>query len=163
MVRAVLSTSLLPKPAPGIALAFDPAFSHRFRAVFGAMYLPPQRTADGVAGISLTTLHAGTCGGTTGTLTVGVDLCVALHAGATHAAVHRLEPDRPGDRLWLGAAFGLRFRVRIAEALILDASVDGMVPLTRHRFRVTPAAEDQEMFAQTFGLLAGVGLGWNLF
>lgn len=162
LVRGVLSTSLLPKPAPGLAIAFEPVFDHTWRASFGAMYLPPQRTADGIASIGMTTLSGGLCGGTTGNATVGADLCLSLHGGATHATVYRLEPDQPGDRLWLGASAGLRFRVALS-GLIIEALADAMVPLTRHRFRITGMAPEDALFAQGPGVIAGLGLGWNRF
>lgn len=128
------------------------------------MYLPPQKTSDGVASISLTAANAGLCGGTTGTMRVGVDLCFGLHAGATHTAVHRFIPEDPGDRFWLGASAGLRLRVAIVSGLFADGLVDMMVPLTRHRFFVTPSSPDTPIFSQgPFGLVAGAGLGWNLF
>jgi hypothetical protein len=161
-VRALLSTSLLPKPAPGLAVSFEPVFAHSFRAAFGATYFPPQKTADGIASISMTTLNGGICTATTGSYTVGADLCASLHGGATHAAVHLLEPDQPGDRFWLGASAGVRFRVNLS-GFLLEAIADAWVPLTRHRFRITGMAPEDSIFRQGPGLVAGIGLGWNRF
>ena len=161
-VRALLSTSLLPKPAPGIGISFEPVFAHTVRGAFGATYFPPQKTADGIASIAMTALNGGLCIPTTGTFTIGADLCGSLHGGATHAAVHQYEPDAPGDRLWFGASAGIRLRVAVS-GLIVEALAEAWVPLTRHRFRVTGMAEDDSIFRQGPGLVAGIGLGWNRF
>jgi len=161
-VRALFSSSLLPKPAPGLALAFEPVFSHTIRGTFGAAYFPPQRTVDRIASIAMTTLNGGLCIPTTGTFSIGVDLCTSLHAGATHAAVHRLEPDQPGDRFWFGASAGVRLRFVVA-GLIIEAIADAWVPITRHRFRITGMEPEDSLFRQGPGLVGGIGLGWNRF
>jgi hypothetical protein len=160
--RALLSTSLLPKPAPGIGIAFEPVFDHSWRATFGAAYLFPQKTTDGIVAIGMTTLHGGLCGGSSGNARIGADLCLALHGGVTHATAHRLEPDQPGDRVWFGATAGVRFRINLS-GFVIEALVDAMVPITRHRFRITGMAEDDALFSQSPGLLAGFGLGWSRF
>jgi hypothetical protein len=130
------------------------------RPTLGAMYLPPQKTVGGDATISITTFNLGVCIPSTGTMRFGIDGCVAMHAGATHAATLLGEPDAPGDRFWLGTAFGLRARLRLAP-VVIEVPLELMVPLTRHRFFKRPMVPDTPIFSQgSLGFLIGLGIGW---
>ncbi len=165
-VRGALAAGLMPRAAPGVALSFEPYYVRGLRPVIGATYLPVQRTPDGAIGVGMTFGSIGACATTSGDLRtgrVGIDGCFALLAGATHSAVYTLDPASPGDRAWFGASFGVHLRARLFEGLFLDFAVDGVVPITRHRFSgVFANGAEAPLFTQPlFSLLPAFGLGWQ--
>ncbi len=81
---------------------------------------------------------------TAGWLAAGIDVLrsrqlslgayVGVYAGALHAVVLRGDPSAPGDQPWGAAMLAVRFRALVFGPLALEAGVEGVAPLVRHRF-----------------------------
>ena len=100
------------------------------------LYLPevtPTTTRAAFSvGITSAWLSAGLDALRTRQLSLGAYL--GVYAGALHAVVLRGEPSAPGDQPWAAMSLAVRLRALVAGPLALEAGVEGVAPLLRHRF-----------------------------
>jgi hypothetical protein len=123
------------------------------------LFLPEVRTSDGRFGFGLTTAWLGACLAPWRGARGGASLCGSLFLGAIHAVVYTLEPTRPGDQLWIGAALTPAAQLRLVGPLVAEIGTDIVLPFTRQVFTV--GGEPNQVFQQS--KVAGVGfLGLGL-
>jgi hypothetical protein len=157
-VSGALAAGLVPKPAVGATIGFDPDVGARIRPVIGAALFPARRTDEGTLGVGISYGAIGACVRAAGARSVSLDGCALVLAGATHAAVYDVEPVEPGDRFWLGASTGVRFHLELAPPLALDVGAEAIFPWIRRRFDAVGALR-QTLFTQPFvGFVSTVGL-----
>jgi hypothetical protein len=119
-----------------LSLSTGVEVARALRVTAGALYLPEVHTADGDFAFGLTAGWGGACFQPVEGPRARLSLCGLGLLGAIHSVVLALEPTRPGDRPWAGAALSAQLRVRVAGPLIVDLGGDGIAPLTRDRFLV---------------------------
>ncbi|GAC1554838.1 MAG: hypothetical protein NVS3B10_16070 [Polyangiales bacterium] len=155
-LRAGLVTGLAPSTGPAFVLSVGGRGVLHPRV--GALFVPAQRTSDGVAAIGLVAGTFGGCASLAEDDAVALDACAALLAGRVHASAFGVPALPPAERTWLGLDTGVDARVRLRGPLLLSAGLGAVWPFTRHDFRIE--GRDAGVFRQPFvGLLATAGLG----
>jgi hypothetical protein len=159
--RAVVAFGVLPKVAPGAAVAGSFG-ADWLRVTAGLSLLPETQTSDGRFAFGLTAGSVGACSGKRFLPHLETSLCAEVDLGAMHAVVldaSQLEPIDPGDHLW--AAFGLGPRVAFTrKPLVLAAGVQAVVPFFHNEFGIqgheAPVFESAPLGALGY-LAAGFG------
>jgi hypothetical protein len=133
-LRAGAGVGLLPKVAPGVALAGQGVVTRAVWITGEALWMPEARTGDGRFGFGLTAFALGACFVPVRLAAVELGACGSAWAGALHAVVYQLAPVTPGDSAWAAAAASPYLRLRLAEHLHAEVGGHLLVPLTRHPF-----------------------------
>lgn len=137
-MRLVVSPSVLPKWAVGIAVTTDAPLTESVRYGVGATLWPEARTPDPDPNFAfgLAAISAGICWAALRAERLTGAICGSVLAGVMHAVVYHPDPLAPGDRFWLGATAGVRGTATVVEPLWLEIGVEALVPITRYDFRV---------------------------
>ena len=157
-LHAGAGIGLLPKIAPGMALAGQAAAARAVSVTAEALWMPEARTADGRFGFGLTAFSLGACFVPVRLAAAELAACGSVWGGALHAVVYQLAPVTAGDSGWAAAAASPRLRLRLAGPLHAEVGGHLMIPLTRHPFvlrgQVEPVFREAPV---TFFPFAGIG------
>jgi len=160
-LRGTLSIGLLPATSSGAAVAADVSLVGPLSLAIGALFLPEVRTPSNSFGFGLSAGWLGVCARPWQTKWAIASVCATFEAGAIHAVVYDLEPVKPGDQLWLGAALTPKFSLRLLGPLAVEAGVDFIAPITRQAF--TLGGQADTIFQQSAYAATGfVGLGLRI-
>lgn len=159
--RAVIAFGVLPKVAPGAAVAGSFGVEW-LRLTAGLSLLPETETTDGRFAFGLTTGSVGACSGKRLTPALEASLCGELSLGAMHAVVldaSQLEPLDAGEHFW--GAFALGPRVALTrKPVVLALGIQAVIPFFHNQFAVqgheAPIFEGASVAAHGY-LAAGFG------
>jgi hypothetical protein len=136
-VEAVLDSSALPEPAPGLAIAVRGELD-RFGLSVYAAWLPAQRLrvrANEFVDFELVTGGVRACHD----LFEGViraDACALLEVGRLAASSADLDSSRDVANLWLATGAAFELRKRVLQSLEVQLRAEPLVPLLRKQYAV---------------------------
>lgn len=159
VASGMTSFALLPRPASGAALAARLRVTDAVWLSARGFHLPAVETQDEAFALGLSGAGAGACVEPFGGASWAANGCAHFMGGALSAAdvATPLRDDR--SQAFLGASLGASARGRLIGPLVLEGSIESMVPF-RHPTFVTatcPGTGFQQPFA-TLALSLGVGV-----
>lgn len=154
-VRGVFAAGLLPHPAFGVEVSTDIEVARFVGISAGALYLPEVHSGPDFA-FGLTAGWLGGCAHTHAF--VDLSACGKALLGGIHSVVYGVEPDKPGDRLWAGAALSAEASLLLLGPMALEVGGEAVAPLIRDHFVVQGRSGDVFQ-QQVVGGAAFVGLG----
>ncbi len=139
--QGVLGFALLPRIAPGFALAAS-VEGQRWEGALGMLWLPEVPTANREFAFGITAVSLAGCVYPFRWRRLSPAGCLAGYAGGIHQVVlPPYEPTNVGQRAWFAAAPSIRARYLLVSWLSVDAGVEFVIPLLRHDFAVQERSE----------------------
>lgn len=136
-VEAVLDSSALPEPAPGLAIAVRGELD-RFGLSVYAAWLPAQRLrvrANEFVDFELATGGVRACHDVFEGVIRG-DACALLEVGRLAASSADLDSSRDVANLWLATGAAFEVRQRVLQSLEVQLRAEPLVPLLRKQYAV---------------------------
>jgi hypothetical protein len=148
-VRAIGALGMLPGFSGGIGFSADFLSIGRFGMSIGGAFFPEVQDVEhgGRYGYLLAMATVTPCVVAVQTNRVSLAVCAGLGFGDIHASIYGLQPAQPGDRAWVAALAGARFRFGIAGPLAAEIGIDAIIPVTSYRFY--DAGDNATLFQQT--------------
>jgi hypothetical protein len=134
-VGGAIAAGLLPRVAAGVDVAGVVHFSGPVSVSVGMSYFPEVQAADPNFALGSTLVRGGACLDLFSWRNSGVTGCAHAVVGSTTLIVQTLQPIKPGSRLFVAPALGLRFSQSLGP-LMLTLGGDVTTPFPRYQFDV---------------------------